>query len=100
MTHMDDWLCGLAKFCMKSDLFFDDAAIQRQHEQRKKELAHAAGIKRMRQLTCKSLSTYINSIFRSVKDRHGPVYVLTCKKTFPRFNALMQECGVRCVNAT
>ena len=95
IQHMDDWLCGLAKFVVRTSLLYDNAEVIEAMNKRKEALAKDVCPKGVRNLSCLSMKTMVNAVFKAVKERHGPSYVSTCTKRFPRFNLLMTEAGRR-----
>ena len=80
---------------VRTSLLYDNAEVIEAMNKRKEALAKDVCPKGVRNLSCLSMKTMVNAVFKAVKERHGPSYVSTCTKRFPRFNLLMTEAGRR-----
>ena len=96
LTDLDSWFCGLAKFVLAPAVLFDSE--MEQEAAWKQRLKNCAGICTPRQVSVTSLKTYTNALARAVKQVNGPTVVVNSEKVLPRFSALMQEFGNRCVS--
>ena len=63
----------------------------------KRRIEMAEGVCPVRNLSCGSFKTYINALFRAVKERKGPQVNSTCHSQLARFNEFMNICMKRCI---
>ena len=65
IQHMDDWLCGLAKFVVRTSLLYDDAEVIQAMNKRKEALAKDVCPKGVRNLSVLSMvKTMVNAVFK------------------------------------
>ena len=71
------------------DVLLEDPAGQKQ--MRMDIIALCAGVCSARFVSCGSLRGYVNALFKAIKELKGPAMVSSCRKTFPRFQELMDQ---------
>ena len=92
-TDVDDWMVSLAKYVLHVDVLFDTEEQRAQCLERRNVIG---GGTKGRNLSPGTFRTYINALFRAVKEVQGPLLVSSCLRTFPRFNDLMRTAVRRC----
>ena len=83
IEKLDDWFCGLAKWCLSPDCLFGNPEQYEICMASRRKLCE--GLCATRSLSVDTLKTYCNGIARAVKQSGGPSVVVTSSKVLPRF---------------